>query len=398
MPGSWERRLSRWALAGVVDAETAERIREYERTQATSARTRWSVWIALLFGTVLLGAGVLLLVSSVWDSVPPMGRVVMVVAMVVSFHAAGAIASGLSEKTAFALHAVGTALLGPGLFLAGQVLALDEHWPSAVMLWAIGALAGWLVRRDAAQFALVAVLVPAWLLCEWAGLAETVDLRSALVAEAGAFLLALAYLTTRPDSPRRALAPGSGSGSFGDSLTPHRVLAWLGAIAFLPASIVLGVQAGIRISPHPWYASLPPLRSPGRVVEVVAWALALALPLAVAAVGRGRAARVNAAAALWVVVLALLPVGLARPWLYAWLALGTAGLAAWGVRELRPGQVNLATGCFALVVLFFYFDNLLDKLGRSVSLIGLGLLCLAGGYLLERVRKRMLVRAGGGKS
>ena len=34
----------------------------------------------------------------------------------------------------------------------------------------------------------------------------------------------------------------------------------------------------------------------------------------------------------------------------------------------------------------------MDKLGRSVSLIGMGLLFLAGGWLLEKARRRMLAR------
>ena len=34
----------------------------------------------------------------------------------------------------------------------------------------------------------------------------------------------------------------------------------------------------------------------------------------------------------------------------------------------------------------------MDKLGRSASLIGLGLLFLLGGWLLEKTRRRLMVK------
>ena len=42
--------------------------------------------------------------------------------------------------------------------------------------------------------------------------------------------------------------------------------------------------------------------------------------------------------------------------------------------------------------LIFYFSDVMDRLGRSASLIGMGLLLLGGGYLLERARRRLLGR------
>jgi hypothetical protein len=44
-------------------------------------------------------------------------------------------------------------------------------------------------------------------------------------------------------------------------------------------------------------------------------------------------------------------------------------------------------------VLVFYFSNVMDKLDRSMSLIGFGLVFLAGGWLLEKTRRKLVVRA-----
>jgi hypothetical protein len=51
---------------------------------------------------------------------------------------------------------------------------------------------------------------------------------------------------------------------------------------------------------------------------------------------------------------------------------------------------------FALTVCCFYFANIFDKLGRSLGLIGLGILFIGGGWWLERTRRRLVARATGG--
>jgi hypothetical protein len=49
---------------------------------------------------------------------------------------------------------------------------------------------------------------------------------------------------------------------------------------------------------------------------------------------------------------------------------------------------------FALNVLAFYYGSVLDKLGRSIGLIGLGVLFIVGGWLLEHARRRLVDRLG----
>jgi uncharacterized membrane protein len=73
-------------------------------------------------------------------------------------------------------------------------------------------------------------------------------------------------------------------------------------------------------------------------------------------------------------------------------ALGSIGLIAWGLMEERKERINLGVAGFALTIVFFYFSNVMDKLGRSASLIGLGLLFLLGGWLLERTRRQLVAR------
>jgi len=72
------------------------------------------------------------------------------------------------------------------------------------------------------------------------------------------------------------------------------------------------------------------------------------------------------------------------------LLLGAAAMVAWGIRDGRSERVNMGMVAFAVTVLFFYFSEIMDKLGRSASLIGLGLLFLAGGWALEKLRRRLV--------
>jgi len=83
-----------------------------------------------------------------------------------------------------------------------------------------------------------------------------------------------------------------------------------------------------------------------------------------------------------------------EPSVLAYVLVGAAciGLAWWGVRARSRAVVNYGVAMFAVTVAWFYFSSLMDKLGRSLGLIGLGILFLLGGWLLERVRRRLMLQ------
>jgi hypothetical protein len=66
------------------------------------------------------------------------------------------------------------------------------------------------------------------------------------------------------------------------------------------------------------------------------------------------------------------------------------------VRQTSQALVNLGIVGFAIAVGWFYFSDIFDKFGRSLGLIGLGVLFLAGGWALEKWRRNLL--AGMGKA
>jgi uncharacterized membrane protein len=75
---------------------------------------------------------------------------------------------------------------------------------------------------------------------------------------------------------------------------------------------------------------------------------------------------------------------------YALIAAGAVFLAWWGVKERSKALVNYGIAAFALTVAWFYFSSVMDKLGRSLGLIALGVLFLAGGWMLEKMRRRLI--------
>jgi uncharacterized membrane protein len=110
---------------------------------------------------------------------------------------------------------------------------------------------------------------------------------------------------------------------------------------------------------------------------------------------RGRKFLLNGIATLWVVVLSFIARGGSFDHsiaIYLWLAIGAVGLIAWGMLERVKERVNIGVVGFGLTVLVFYFSSVMDKLGRSASLIGLGILLIAGGWGMERTRRRLVAR------
>lgn len=368
MAEGWEKLVDRWTAAGVIDTATAGRIRAFEGANAGSNRLKWPVWIALAFGVVTLGAGALLFVAAHWDTLSPAVRFGLVALLAAGFHVAGAAVAERFPAMAIALHTVGTIALGGGIFLAGQIFNLDEHWPSGVMLWAFGAAIAWAILRSPTQLVLTALLAPAWLASEWIVVLERHrSWGEGRVIATFAFLLSLAYLTAvrgdRANLNRRAIG-------------------WLGAVCVPFAALGIAVMTG----PAYWSEVLP------RADFAAGWALAIAIPLAVAAISRGMDAWPIAVAAAWVAVLSGLGPLHEDVVLFAWWGLGATGLAAWGVSESRPTMINFGAAAFGITVLTFYFSHVMDMLARSTSLIGLGLVFLAGGWTIERVRRQLVRR------
>ncbi|MFZ0745000.1 MAG: DUF2157 domain-containing protein [Terracidiphilus sp.] len=381
-----ESLLNRWQSAGVVGANVADRIRTYESEQARPTGLRWQGLVALILGAILLACGIVLFVSAHWDEIGPGARFALVMAMVAVFHLGGASTREKFHGFSTALHAVGTVSTGAAIALVGQIFNIQEHWPAAILLWAIGALAGWILLRDEAQQTLTLLLFPAWIGSELSFAAEGHIGQDVYM---GRFLLvwAVLYLTVFLGS-RRKIVQG--------------IVFAVAAVSTL-VGIVIMLESWSSWSSNQTFLSLH--------TRLWGWFDIAALPLLFSLI-RLRKSFVPVAAAI--------AFSLALPWCSrTWTEYYNYGtnhgsysrtepiLAAhalvasfcifiiwWGVRQASKPLVNLGIIGFAVTVIWFYFSDIFDKVGRSLGLIGIGILFLAGGWALEKMRRRLLTRMG----
>lgn len=404
MANDWSTRLGRWVEAGLVDRGTAEAIHRWESLNGSplagsgGARLRAPVALVLALGAALLAEALLLFVSAHWSGMGPSSRFALLLAVLLGCHGAGALAASRFAALATALHGLGTVALGGGLYLAGQTFHLDALWPEALLLWALGAGCGWLLLGQWPQLALLALLAPAWLLAAWLRLCDQVRSSSsglgegpALIPAAGLVLLSLTYFS----APRGPHCPGG---------TGRRVLLWIGGLALAPAAVLWALMPSLTAGSPP----LPPS------LAACGWAAALGAPLILAwALGQRRLAVVGVAAAWLLAGLglgrwaqgateALTAAGsaagsgagsgaaIAQAMLHLWWLLGGLLLGLWGSGSGRAERVNFGAATMALTILVYYFSSVFSQLDRAVGLMGLGLLFLAGGWGLERLRRRLL--------
>src|SRR5580700_22501 len=86
-----ELQLQRWVEAGILDSQSAGRIRDFEASRE-SPGMRWPVVFAIAFGAIMVAAGILLFVAAHWEDLSPTERFLLVLAMISGFHlAAGAL-------------------------------------------------------------------------------------------------------------------------------------------------------------------------------------------------------------------------------------------------------------------------------------------------------------------
>jgi len=365
-----EQQLQRWIEAGVVDAQAAGRIRDFESVREVPG-VRWPVMFAIAFGAIMVAAGVLLFVAAHWDDLSSAQRFLLVLTMLAGFHLAGGALMPRMRALGLALHTVGTVALGGGIYLAGQIFNLEEHWPGGILLWAIGAVLSWLVLRDWLQATLAALLVPAWIASEWSVRADHFNGMETLLLQF-VTLMAFAYLGARR---------GSETSYF------RRALVWVGGLALLPVTILLVSEQ------HEYYWNRQLAHLP-LSLHAVGLLMAFGFPLLAAAFLRGKAAVWNLGYGVWVYLVGFLDSRKVVPnvTLYALCALASIGLVGWGLQENRRERINLGVAGFALTIIVFYFSSVMDKLGRSASLVGFGLLFLLGGWKLEQLRRKLVAR------
>ena len=370
--------LSRWLQAELIDADVAEAIQRWEESQPNQSKhsavrhLAVPIRLSILLGSLLLAAGLLLFVSAHWDQMPPLWRVSLLLFIVIALHAGGAWFAERFQLMAIGLHAVGTVAFGAGVFLCAQIFHLDVVWSFrwGLLLWSFGAAAGWILLRQWPQLALLSLLLPGWItsmiMFEVDRFSGTEASWVVVPIAAGALLTSLTYFTA-PDR-----APFSPSRS---------VLLWMGGLALVPSAVTWAVVAtGL---------DLPALGQP-LLLSLLVWVVMLGGPVILGWWLRPHRFWPLVVAAIWMILDLVIQVQGFSVLSFAWWGVGSMGLMVWGSTEARAERVNLGTVLLAITLTGFYFTEVISRFDRSLTLLGLGLFFLVGGWGLNRLRQALL--------
>ncbi|WP_281195551.1 DUF2157 domain-containing protein [Halorubrum sp. F4] len=403
--------LERWTDSGVVDEETATRIREFEREREDRApeakentpeaedgregsvergeaaddgslleENRVVVALALM-GGVLVAVGVGAYLYERWESIPAVARVALLVGIPVAAAGGGARLRENAPRSAHGLWLLSALFTGVTLFRLAELTAavdVDAAEPWLLAAWTavaiaiaagldsrpiggVGAILGGatlLSAIDPAEFVLLFGAYGGLLYA--AGLAADGDIGgfTADRDDDGLPRFAATLRWVGGAFVAAALVPIVAAGSPPGGLSA-------GTVPLVAASLVAGAVAVGRARDDPLarYASVPAVAAP--VASGVVW---------------GLAGRVDDFAGSLVALGCLLGVVLA-------LVVGAVGL-----REAAPA--NVAALGFVLGVLAFLVGPVGDAVSGSVALVAAGTVLLAAGLGAERGRRAVLARIG----
>jgi uncharacterized membrane protein len=146
-------------------------------------------------GAIMIGLGVILLFAYNWDDMGKVSKLTVIFSGLIGAHLAALYTRERHHVASESLFALGTMLMGAGIFLVGQIYHLDSHYPNAIFIWSLGALALAWVLPSLTQAFMAVALITAW------HLSEVMDFAVANHAALPLLLIGLLPLVWRLHSP-----------------------------------------------------------------------------------------------------------------------------------------------------------------------------------------------------
>ena len=390
-----------WQSQGIITPEQARSIiSSYGVPPEIAASRRVHgrvVTILAILGSVLVGLGVILFFAANWDAIPKTAKLALIMIGIPA-----AYATGYWLKYHRGYERVGTAVLllaaiiyGAGIHLVAQAYNFPVNDPNLLAFWFLGVIPlAYLTRSPSILVLAIGLFLSAvgfrfqdWLNGSGEGIAITAF---ALYLVLGLMIYGLGKLQEQYDLTR----PGA------------RAFELLGLLTIFGSIYLLGFRG--------WFDSSD-YKANGLDVEVSTglWVL-FYVAVVVAAVGfvttgylqfrrrlplmtlpyEGAAALLFLAAAILVANLKV-GGGVFYPILFnALLFPGVIGLMFVGYFRGREAFITITLILFSLGVISRYFELSWDLLDRSVIFIVAGIILLAGGFILERARRKVFERMG----
>ncbi len=154
------KELDVWVQEGLIDSTQARAIRgRYPNDEHAGT---WGRIAFAVSGAVLIGLGVILLFAYNWDKMHKFAKLGVVFTALIAAHGSALFVK--RNATRESLHVLGTMFFGAGIWLVAQIYHINEHYPTAFLVWGIGALSlAWILPS------LAQALIAAGLLALWSG-------------------------------------------------------------------------------------------------------------------------------------------------------------------------------------------------------------------------------------
>jgi uncharacterized membrane protein len=378
-----------WVEWGIISKEQAQAILAgYTTRPGGFSQGRLITTLAVL-GSVLVGLGVILFIASNWQEIGKWTKLALLfVGLAITY------GGGYVTRERYGMVRVGTALIflgvllyGAAIFLIGQLYHIPAGRPSLYLWWFLGAAPmAYAVRSRAVLFLAAVTGVVTLGMYSYSWVRDT---------PAGGTSFAAMGLVTGVAITGLGLAHRAWSPIKWGAL----VLQWVGTVVFfIPffAFTFSGIfeDAVGETRAHSWEFHVAYFGSLAVGVGSIGYAW-----LGEQVTARRLAATFTYASAGLLVMLASSFLGLYTPiWgalfyallFNALLAIAILGLIVLGYRERGMAFVNLGLAVFTVDVFGRYVDFGWGLLDRSIFFIVAGVLLLAGGFVLERLRRRMM--------
>jgi uncharacterized membrane protein len=127
------------------------------------------ITVILIIGAFLLGAGILLLIASNWNSIPGWLKIVVIYLLIGGVNYAGYDLQFIRKnnpRLGAALLLLGSILFGGGIWLTAQVFQINAHFTNGLLFWFIGIIPIAWILRSVPILALSSVILTGWALWE----------------------------------------------------------------------------------------------------------------------------------------------------------------------------------------------------------------------------------------
>lgn len=154
--------IASWISEGLIDQSTGQLLKS---RYAAHASKSWAFSLITAIGAIIFGLGVILFFAYNWQSLPKLAKLAMIFIALAAFHLLGwfvRIKNLEQHNLSEGFHLIGTMMFGAGIYLIAQIYHIDEHYPTAFLVWGAGALLFAWVLPSVIQALVATVLFTAW--------------------------------------------------------------------------------------------------------------------------------------------------------------------------------------------------------------------------------------------